>query len=84
MAKTPWDYSRHMGKYGTPAGVKQGAAVGAYIKEQIAEERGYGKGVRDPQFYKRLKAQGVSPVETPLAFLGAYSANLLGDVLNEP
>jgi hypothetical protein len=72
-----------MGKYGKPLGVKQGAATGAYIKEQIAKERGYGKGAVDPQFYKRLKELGVSPFETPLAFFGAYSANLFGDVLND-
>lgn len=83
MAKTPWDYSRHVGQYGQTTGFKQGAALGARIKEQIAEERGYGKGIRDPQFYKRLKEQNVSPTESPLAFLGAYSANLLGDVLND-
>ena len=38
MAKTPWDYSRHMGKHGKPTGVKQGTAVGAYIHVHVCKQ----------------------------------------------
>lgn len=83
MAKTPWNYEQYIRKPGEVAGVRQGAAIGARLKEQIAQERGYGQGVKDPAFYQRLRTAGVTPTQTPLAFLGAYSANILGDVVND-
>jgi hypothetical protein len=83
MAVNFWNYQQHMGVPGKPVGITQGAAIGANIKEQIARERGYGQGVVDQQFYKRLQQSGVTARQTPLAFLGAYSANMLGDVLND-
>lgn len=42
----------------------------------------YGRAViKDPEFYTRMQAQGITAKETPSAFAGAVTARLAGDVI---
>jgi len=74
----------------TPASIKEtglykGAAEGVSLMEANAQKYGtFNKSVlRDIPFQEGLKKQGITAKETPGKFLGAYTARLLGDAVNE-
>lgn len=49
-----------------------------------AERTPYGKAtIKDPDFRAALKKAEITPTQTPLAFLGAYTARIGGDVISD-
>jgi hypothetical protein len=60
----------------------QGFQLGQQAMEAAAEGRGRGVAtIRDKEFKQRIADTGVNLKETPMAFLGAYTARALGDVV---
>ena len=62
-------------------GIRSGYAYGKRAMEQNAAA-GIGRpsSIRDPAFQEKLKQANISLGETPGAFLGAYTARVLGDI----
>lgn len=49
-----------------------------------AEDAPYGKAaIKDPEFRIALQTADITPTKTPLAFLGAYTARVAGDVVSD-
>lgn len=60
----------------------QGFQLGQQTMKLAAEGRGRGVAtIRDKEFKQRIADTGVNLKETPMAFLGAYTARALGDVV---
>ena len=63
-------------------GPVQGFQLGQTAMKAAAESRGRGvASIRDKEFRQRIADTGVTLKETPMAFLGAYTARALGDVV---
>ena len=63
-------------------GPVQGFLLGQTAMKAAAESRGRGvASIRDKEFRQRIADTGVTLKETPMAFLGAYTARALGDVV---
>jgi hypothetical protein len=63
-------------------GPAQGFQLGQTAMKAAAESRGRGvASIRDKEFRQRVAETGVTLKETPMAFLGAYTARALGDVV---
>ena len=63
-------------------GPVQGFQLGQTAMKAAAESRGRGvASIRDKEFRQRVADTGVTLKETPMAFLGAYTARALGDVV---
>ena len=63
-------------------GPVQGFQLGQTAMKAAAESRGRGvASIRDKEFRQRVAETGVTLKETPMAFLGAYTARALGDVV---
>jgi hypothetical protein len=63
-------------------GPVQGFKLGIDAMKNAAEVRGRGvSAIRDKEFKQEVANTGVTFKETPLAFLGAYTARALGDVI---
>lgn len=62
-------------------GPVQGFKLGVDAMKAAAEARGRGvASIRDKEFRQRVADAGVSFKDTPMAFLGAYTARALGDI----
>ena len=63
-------------------GPVQGFKLGIDAMKNAAEVRGRGvSAIRDKEFKQEIANTGVNFKETPMAFLGAYTARALGDVV---
>jgi hypothetical protein len=82
-------FPTYIGQKGGPSlnvkGFKGGLDVGLEVMRQTAMEGGkYAPStLRDKQFKQSLKDTGISAKETPGAFLGAYTARVAGDIINQ-
>ena len=62
-------------------GPVQGFKLGVDAMKAAAESRGRGvASIRDKEFRQRVADTGVTLKDTPMAFLGAYTARALGDI----
>ena len=62
-------------------GPVQGFKLGVDAMKAAAESRGRGvASIRDKEFRQRIADTGVTLKDTPMAFLGAYTARALGDI----
>ena len=62
-------------------GPVQGFKLGLDAMKNAAEVRGRGvASIRDKEFRQRVADTGVTLKDTPMAFLGAYTARALGDI----
>lgn len=69
-----------------PQGLKEGWDIGYKLMRNTALDAGghYGPStLRDKAFKEGLKQSNITLKETPQAFLGAYSARVIGDIVNQ-